>query len=318
MTRARIEPCRYGGWEHNLRLANGEFEAVVTLDVGPRIIRYAAVGADNLLGEMPDELGRSGEPTWQMRGGHRLWASPEDPAVTYAPDNAPVAHAVDGGRLIATTERDARFGLERTMEIALAATGPELTIVHRIRNRGNAPCQLAPWALTVMAPGGIAVLPLPPMGRHPGTSATSPKDFAPHLSLALWPYFRFDDARVTLGRSSVRLRQDRGASGPTKLGLALRAGWAAYWNRGTVFVKRFSYEEGAPYPDGGCNFETYTDAKILELESLGPLVTLDPGGETSHTERWSIVTGVVEPSTEDITDHAFFPRISSHAAIEIG
>ena len=43
---------------------------------------------------------------------------------------------------------------------------------------------------------------------------------------------------------------------------------------------------GANYPDDGCNFETYTNHEMLEIESLGPLVTLAPGESSAHQERW--------------------------------
>src|SRR5438034_11384259 len=79
-----VEEVPYGGWRRNLRLANGDAELIVTLDVGPRVIRYAAPGAPNLLGEAADQLGRAGEPGWMPRGGHRLWTAPEDPTRTYA------------------------------------------------------------------------------------------------------------------------------------------------------------------------------------------------------------------------------------------
>ncbi len=308
--RATVEPIAYGGWDHNLRLSNGEVEVVVTLDVGPRIIRYAPIGGPNLLKEVAAELGRSGEPTWKMRGGHRLWVSPEEPGRTYVPDNAPTTYAVEDRCVRATATADTRHGIERTMEVTLADTGSEVTVVHQLRNLGAAATELAAWALTVMAPGGVAILPLPPNGPHPGAAAQSAKDFAPHLSLVLWPYFRFDDPRVTFGRSCVRLRQDPNATGPTKLGLSQRAGLAAYWNQGLLFVKRFGHEEGARYPDRGCNFETYTDGDMLELETLGPLVQLPPGGETTHIERWSLLHDVPAPTTDEIVDRAIFPRIS--------
>ena len=39
--------------------------------------------------------------------------------------------------------------------------------------------------------------------------------------------------------------------------------------------------------DDGCNFETYSNHEGLEIATLGPLVTLNPGESASHQERWS-------------------------------
>jgi hypothetical protein len=137
-----------------------------------------------------------------------------------------------------------------------------------------------------MAPGGRELIPLPARGRHPAALAgTTRADFAHAQTLALWPYFTFDDPRLTLGARYVQLRQDAGLSA-TKLGLSHQAGWVGYVGRGHFFVKRFGFEPGAIYPDGGCNFETYTDPDILELETLSPLASVDPGDELTHVERW--------------------------------
>ena len=43
-----------------LKLSNGQVEVVVTTDIGPRIIRYAFVGGENILGEMRRQAWREG------------------------------------------------------------------------------------------------------------------------------------------------------------------------------------------------------------------------------------------------------------------
>ena len=93
-TPAKTEIVPYAGWARNLRIANADVEMIVTLDVGPRVIRYAAPGGRNLFGETADQLGKAGEPHWMPRGGHRLWTAPEDKTRTYAPDNRAVEHRV--------------------------------------------------------------------------------------------------------------------------------------------------------------------------------------------------------------------------------
>ncbi len=301
---ALIEPTPFGGWPHNLRLSNGQVELVITLDVGPRIIRYAPVGGRNVLGEMTDDLGRSNEDTWKLRGGHRLWTSPEDPVRTYQLDNGPVEHHIEAGRVRVTTRPDIAIPIQKTMVVELAARGSQVTIVHRLKNLGEIPFEVAVWALTVMAPGGVAVVPLAPTGQHPGDRAKTAADFAPRVTMSLWPYFQFGDPRITFGRKYLKERQDRTMSS-TKLGLCHRRGWVSYWTEGALFSKRIPHEEGAAYPDGGVNFECYTDPDILELESLGPLTTLRPGAETAHVEQWSLATGVPAPDDESQIDRAW-------------
>ena len=74
--------------------------------------------------------------------------------------------------------------------------------------------------------------------------------------------------------------------------------------RTKLFIKSFTFRPGAEYPDRGCSFETYTDAQILELESLGPLTTLQPGASVEHVEHWHLVRDVPPVGREaDVSAH---------------
>src|SRR5438093_248134 len=90
------------------------------------------------------------------------------------------------------------------------------------------------------------------------TTRTYALDFAPNRLHVVWPVTDFRDPRWGFGTSAITLRHDA-RRGPTKIGLAHRLGGVGYLNGGTLFVKRFAPQDGAPYPDGGCNFETFTN-----------------------------------------------------------
>jgi hypothetical protein len=174
-----------------------------------------------------------------------------------------------------------------------------VTLLHRIKNVGGTPTNLAPWSLTVMAPGGIEIIPLPPKRPHPGSvkNARSGADFAPNLVISAWPFTDFQDPRWHFGTKFITLTQDA-KRGATKLGLSHRPGVVGYWNAGTLFVKRFEYRDGVHYPDNGVNFETFTNEDMLEIESLGPMTTLSPGKTVEHTETWELFGSVGAAKTE--------------------
>jgi hypothetical protein len=307
-----VEKTEYRGWKNNLRFSNGEVELIVTLDVGPRIICYRLPGGKNQFKEYLAQLGKSGEKDWQIRGGHRLWVAPEDTTRTYSPDNGPVEYKEEGlGQVRFTPAPDQRYGLQKTLTVRLARRGRQVTVLHTIKNIGDKPTLLAPWALTVLAPGGIEIIPLPPKKSHPGapTNAQSSKDFAPNQHLTLWPYFDFRDTRWKFGTKYITLKQEP-RHGPTKLGLAQQMGWVAYLNQETLFVKRFTYEEGKTYPDNGCNFETFTNGEMLEMETLGPLVNLEPGKTTELTEKWELIPNVDSFKGESGIDLNVLPKIN--------
>ncbi len=59
-------------------------------------------------------------------------------------------------------------------------------------------------------------------------------------------------------------------------------------------------EEGE-YGDFGCNFETYTNSHILEVEWLSRKFNLAVGEKARMTERWSLVPAA---SVAELTDEA--------------
>ncbi len=310
--KVNVEKVEYQGWKNNLRLSNGDAELIATLDVGPRIISYRLRGGKNVFKEYPDQLGKTGEKEWQIRGGHRLWVAPEDPGRTYFADNGPVHYkqAENIGFVALVTPPEKESGIAKQIDLQLAPEGSRVKVTHSITNMGREPTELAPWALSVMAPGGVEVIPLPAKYRHPGDAknARSPKDFAPNQTLVLWPFFDFKDPRFSFGSKYITLRQSS-QRGPTKIGLAHQMGWIGYLNGGTLFIKRVGYQEGKPYPDSGCNFETYSDADMLEVESLGPLVRLAPGQTIQHVEHWELIGGVAEFQDEAGIDKNILPKV---------
>jgi hypothetical protein len=294
-----MEPVTFNGWKC-VRLANRDIEAIVTCDVGPRIIRFGFIGGANLFAEIPGQQGGRGEAEWQLRGGHRLWVAPEAKPWSYELDNEPyeAVEAVAGGVRVRQKPGPVTR-IAKEMEIVLDAGRNRLTVTHRLTNRGAKPVECAAWAPTVMGPGGQAIIPLPAHIPHS-------ERLLPNQSWSLWGYTDFSDPRWTLGSRYIFFRQDA-SRGPNKLGLAHREKWVAYQRAGALFIKVFDRLDDAVYPDGGCNFETFSNEQMLEIESLGPLTTLRKGASVEHTETWSLFRDVPLCKTEDDVDRAVRP-----------
>lgn len=307
-----MDVVEYRGWKNNLRLTNGEAELVVTLDVGPRVVSYRLVGGVNVLKNYDAMMGGTDEAEWQIRGGHRFWLAPEDLTRTYYPDNRPVRFESLGAEAARfTPPPEEEYGVQKQMEVRLSPKGTRVDVTLRVTNIGTTPTELAPWGPTVMAPGGVEIIPLPPKKPHPGhvSNAKTPADYGPNQELILWPYFDFADTRWTLGSRYLRLRQDVN-KGPTKIGLAHRMGWVGYLNSGVLFVKRFDYREGAVYPDRGTRYQTFSNEDMLEMETCGELVTLQPGQSAELTEAWELFGNVPEVHTEDDIDRVIRPLVA--------
>jgi len=270
----------YAGWEKNLRIFNDDVELIITLDVGPRILSYCRHGEENVLKQYPEQLGKSGEAEWRIRGGHRLWTAPEDASITYHIDNVPVAFSQSqAGEVLLTSYQKQPIQIRKEIALTLGKSS-HVTLHHSIFNDSATDLTLAPWALTVMASGGLVIIPQPPLGEHP-------RDLLPNRKMVLWPYTDLSDSRWKFGAQYITLKQDANSL-PTKLGLAHRQKWIAYLLNYNLFIKSFSFEEGALYPDDGCNFETFSNSEMTEIESLGPLKKIRLGEAVHLREDWHL------------------------------
>jgi hypothetical protein len=286
----QCEVTAYHGWQECLRVSDGNWELIATTQVGPRILRLGFVDEPNLFWEHPDQQGKTGGETWCIYGGHRLWHAPEHPVRTYAPDNDPIEWDWNGERLLLRQPTESRTGIQK--EIEIRPNEREIQIVHRLINRNLWTVRLAAWALSVMTPGGVALIPQEPYQPHPDA-------LLPVRALALWAYTDISDPRIRFGKRLIQVRQDPHMPAPLKIGVSNTLGWMAYWHNETLFVKRCEYYPDAEYPDLGCNTEVFTNADMLELETLSPLTELPPDGVLEHTEWWSLYRAGAIPQGEN-------------------
>jgi hypothetical protein len=281
MNRVAIEKVAYKGWPNCVRLANDTVELIVTLDVGPRILRFGFIGGQNLFKNFEEQMGLTAGNEWRSYGGHRLWHAPEVMPRTYYADNDPVEHAWDGAALKLLPPVERTTVLQKEIEILLAPTGGGVIVNHRLINRGCWDVEVAPWVLSVMDAAGRAIVPQEDFGPHP-------QFLAPARPVVLWKFTNMADPRWTWGERYIQLRHDAHGVKPQKVGLLNTKGWAAYTLRGEVFIKKYGYDPTARYADLGCNTELFTNGTMLELETLGPLSRIAPNGGVGHIERWGL------------------------------
>jgi hypothetical protein len=301
----KVEKTEYKGWHNCYRVTNGEVELIVTGDVGPRIIRYGFVGGQNVFKEFSDQIGKTGEEKFQLRGGDRVWKAPEDPIATWAPDNVPVEIKETSNGLVARAPVEPLTNLQKEIEVSLAPSGTEVTVSHRITNHSLFTLEFAPWVLTMMARGGTEITGFPPRGRHPiNLEATNP--------LVMWAYTNLADKRLTFTKKYLALRQDANNSEAQKVGLFNKDTWAAYLINGEAFVKRATADPSKTYTDFGCSFETFTNNEFLEIETLGPITKVAPGATVEQVEHWSLHRNVkLNTLTDENIDAVILPLVPS-------
>lgn len=255
-------------------------KAMVTLDIGPRIIWFGTEEFNFMNEDVERNVSKGGEyfdmnygegTQWYLYGGHRVWKSPED-LETYTPDNFPVEceECEDGGKFICRVGKK----LDYVLDVTLGEDGA-LTVLNTVINKGEER-EVAVWGLTVARKGGTLVLPL-----------NDPVDeLNPVYNLVRWPYNDPADERLRVDGGMLTLRQtDRVEA--IKIGTFAKKG-EAYYVVGDKAMKWECLPEDGEYGDFCCNFESYTNAHILEVEWLSRKVRLKRGESHTMKEKWSV------------------------------
>lgn len=264
-------------------ITNGDMVAMVTIDIGPRIIYYGTADY-NLMFEDTERLScRGGEyfdanfgegKKWYNLGGHRLWKSPEDLA-SYSIDDTEVIVEERNSGVVFKREVEKTTGLIKEIEIE-ALDNNKLRVEHRFTNSLNTSQEVAIWALTVLRPNGKIIVPL----------NENNKGFLPARNYVYWSYSNYNDKRFNVYDNYVSLDQSNTFGCAFKFGMFVEKGVAGYLVDDMLFSKTFDVNATGYYPDYGCNFESFTNDRIIECETLGELIEVGSNETISHTELW--------------------------------
>ncbi len=279
----------YKGFGKSLYLTNGTVDLIVSLDIGPRVLRYGYVGEDNIF--LADTENKCivhqtspalkeyyGEEHYYCTyGGHRIWQAPEVHPISHYPDNFPIEYEIleNGVKLMPPVQH--KNNIQSTITLTFRGDGTEIDLHQEIKNTWRFSKELALWSITMCASGGVLLA-----KRNTMTLAGSP-----NMNIALWSHANFINNTTFIGNKYISVIQPKGPA--IKFGLKLEHGDTYYVNGDTVFKKEFkpNYPYGN-YPDWNSNFETYSCEYFTELEFLSELTKLAPGQSVTLDETWSL------------------------------
>ena len=254
-----------------MQVSLGPYRLELATEFGPRITSLRWNDGPELFARLgPETSIDHGGGTYRFHGGHRLWAAPEVPEITYAPDDheCTITKADDGYEVTATPDA---AGVRKQLRVSLGDDG--LVVDHLIEWAGG--LALAPWAITQFPVGGTAILPV--LGEETAPLA--------NRFLVLWPYTSLTDARVTIANDALVVEARRGE--PLKLGSGPAPGRLGYLRDGHLFVKEVpSAEQGVP--DFGAVGQVYVGQGFCELESMGPVVAPSQSNHAHLQEVWRV------------------------------
>lgn len=259
-------------WGRICWLTDGKTEIGVALDFGIRVVHLSCAGMENLYYVQPGDLsdGFGTADTWKLRGGHRMWLSPEGEH-SYYPDDDPVTCTVIPEGVMVEQKKDPWQNVVKTLKITYRPDGT-IQFDHSFRNAGDAPFRAASWGVNTMAGYGTAEI-----------GFTGQGGFNPTRTISLWGDTDLHDSRIRFTSTGITATHAPSAD-YFKIGIYSRDGVAVFRNKGQQLTLRYEAPEMETLPDGGCNFELYMGEKFMELEVLGAEKEILPGESVGHTE----------------------------------
>ena len=177
-------------------VTNGVIEAYVTVDIGPRIIRFGYVDGQNIMcsnrkafgpkddKEFTDYFGEG--KRWENLGGHRIWLSPESYPETYYPDLEPVSYEITENGAVFTPNPEVENGAAKSLEIKMDADDANMQVIMRVKNISEKDKNFAIWGLSVSEKGGTLIIPM----------NTNETGLLSNRIISVWPYTDMSNDRI--------------------------------------------------------------------------------------------------------------------------
>ncbi|MEJ1972432.1 MAG: hypothetical protein WDM96_08235 [Lacunisphaera sp.] len=293
-TKVSVKRIKFGG-QAAVELRTAAMRLVVLTAKGPRIAFWGKPGGGNLMLWAPGKYKRG---SWELMGGHRLWISrpgADEAEETYSADNQPCAVELGKNGFTVTAATDPVLLTQRGFTVT-ALADDRLQLDHFVINHSAMLWSGGLWAITSTAPTASASFTIP-LGDG------STWDYATVIAIRTWGHDQgaktFNDPRFEFTDDAFRLNPVSGLE--NKRMLKADPGIIGMYEpaEGVVFAKRAAYQPDGNYPLG-TNLALYVGPKtfMVEMETMGPFVTLKPHQTLKHSETWVLRDAKAAPTAK--------------------
>ena len=294
MPEVAVERISYHGWPDCYRLASGLVEAVVVPAIGRVMGMSLIASARNAFWENRELDGQLHGPDaaqWMNFGGDKCWPAPQSDWLSRQGRDWPPPPAFDaqpmqatgtGRGVTLTSSLDHAYGIQVVRHVELDRDRPAMRIrtgFHKLQGR---PVRVSIWTVTQMPEPERVAMALPAVSKLANGYACLMDGEPANL--------RLDGRLLSFARSRRAF---------VKIGTD---GRSMAWIGPDSVVRMDVERRTGEYPDGGCATEIYTNPDPLnyvELETLGPLETMAPGGRIELTTTYTLLPrSTADPEAE--------------------
>jgi hypothetical protein len=278
-----VERISWHGWADCCLIANGRVEAVVVPAIGRVMqlrLKGEAEGAFWANRALDGQLHDAASSEWMNFGGDKCWPAPQSawpqhqgrdwpPPVAF--DALPVAAVVVERGVVLTSPVDPGYGIQVVRHVELDAGKPIMRIATQFRKLSGGAVRVGVWSITQMSDPERVCIQLP---------ATSKFASGYVRLLEAEPADLKTDGRLLSLRRHARQQVKVGSDGSSMA-----------WLGKNCVVRIDTGIRPGDYPDGGCVTEVYTNPdplQYVELETLGPLTTMNPGDRIEQITIYSV------------------------------
>lgn len=276
-----IKLVDYAGWKNCILMTNGIFEAVITTEIGPRILRYGEVGGANVLYIDEFTAGQTEAPVWRAYGGRRFDYNLNEELILTA-ENSTTDYEIGDDRVTFRLPIDEQTSISKEIIIRMCRRGG-LEIKQTLINNGTEIVNISAVAATRLQPGGLCV-----------TSWTKGNKVK-----SLFKGEEVDTRRIKEGKELLFVQQDEVSRENFEFGLLPQEQWCAYFNHGNMFIITCPAIEGELEYVDNVNVAVRGLGDKFEIETRSPIYTLGSGEKMTHTEVFNIFTKNYTPKSEE-------------------
>lgn len=258
-------------------ISNGILNVTITIDYGPRIIKYCPQNMINPFYcdngykySYPQNLSNSSE-LFYLYGGHRMWVSTENGEKSKYPDNTPVVYSPTAEGVKFSILRDNTEGIILSLDIMLTQETTDIMVVHSVQNVSHTPKVLSVNADTALCKKGFAY------------SLQGNKD----KSISLYNLSKWQDKRLYIADNYVTV--DSSGRDEFDIGIKNTEGCCGYVNDNFIFNKRYIHNSKLDYPKKEISTEIKIYNDYISLNTVSPLYIVEAGEIIRHVENWSYI-----------------------------
>ena len=278
-----VERISWHGWADCCLIANGRVEAVVVPAIGRVMqlrLKGEAEGAFWANRALDGQLHDAASSEWMNFGGDKCWPAPQsawpqhqgrDWPPPVACDALPVAAVVVERGVVLTSPVDPGYGIQVVRHVELDAGKPIMRIATQFRKLSGGAVRVGVWSITQMSDPERVCIQLPEASKFASGYVRLLEAEPADLKI---------DGRLLSLRRHARQQVKVGSDGSSMA-----------WLGKNCVVRIDTGIRPGDYPDGGCVTEVYTNPdplQYVELETLGPLTTMNPGDRIEQITIYSV------------------------------